>query len=77
MTQFRSHPLKWSDLKRQVEQSGMEDPDIWIEDCSRYGRCVDVVPEMVCEEEDTDAIEASFSPICDTRVNRVTIRHHF
>lgn len=72
-----THPLKWSDLKESVERFELENPDIWIEDVSRYGPCSGVKAELVCQDEDTDAIEASFSTIFDKKNNRIIIRHHF
>lgn len=79
--QFRSHPLKWSTLLETVERSGMKDPDIWIEDVRNYGPCrINGEPtkaEVVCKDEGTEAIEASFSVISDAKNNRIVIRHHY
>lgn len=81
LNQFKSHPLKWETLRDTIERSGLENPDIWIEDLRRYGACVgkdgEVKPTIVCEEEDTDAVEASFSTITDKKNNRIIIRHHY
>ena len=74
---IRSHPLKWDELKNDVERSGMDNPDIWIEDLRRYGPCSGVERCVVCTDEDTDGVEASFSTLLDTRNNRVVIRHHY
>lgn len=74
---IKSHPLKWTSLKDAVERSGMDDPDVWIEDLRRYGPCADVESAIVCEDEDTDGVEASFSTIIDVLKNRIVIRHHF
>ena len=78
-TQPTSHPLKWVELVKQVRFYFGENgnPDIWIEDIRRCGPCVGVEPEIVCKDEDTDGIEASFSVIHDKGKNRITIRHHF
>jgi len=76
--QFQSHPLKWKALVEAVERSGMENPDIWIEDLRRYGPCSGVEPEtLVCGCEETDMVEASFSVIRQPRHNRIIIRHHY
>ena len=75
--QPRSHPLKWGFLVHCIENSGMENPDIWIEDLRRYGPCIGVERFVVCKDEDTDGVEASFSVITDIKNNRVIIRHHF
>ena len=75
--QFKSHPLKWTTLKDAVERSGIENPDIWIEDLRRYGPCTGVDRTVVCKDEDTDGVEASFSTITDVANNRIVIRHHY
>jgi len=75
--QFASHPLKWTTLKEAVECSGMENPDIWIEDLRRYGPCSGVERTVVCKDEDTDGVPASFSTIRDAKNNRIVIRHHY
>lgn len=76
--QPHSHPLKWRYLKYLVEESGMEDPDVWIEDLRRYGPCSSIEgTTLVCESEDTDGVEASFSVIPDVDNNRIIIRHHY
>ena len=79
--QFKSHPLKWSTLQESVERSGMINPDIWIEDLRRYGACsingVEEKPTIVSKDEETDALEASFSTIADVENNRIVIRHHY
>lgn len=72
-----SHPLKWKYLVETVNRSGLENPDIWIEDVRRYGPCVGVERTVVCGDEDTDGIEASFSTIVDKANNRIIIRHHY
>ena len=79
----RSHPLKWEYLAQTVEESGMVNPDVWIEDLRRVGACRSSIngaeesPTIVCESENTDGLEASFSTICDMKNNRIIIRHHF
>jgi len=72
-----SHPLKWKELVDQVERMSGENPDVWIEDLRRYGPCQGVERTVVCEDEDTDGVEASFSVIHDKSNNRIVIRHHF
>lgn len=75
------HPLKWRFLLNEVERSDMEDPDVWIEDLRRYGACMtdgkENEPILVCKDEDTDGVEASFSVITDKKNNRIIIRHHY
>jgi len=76
-----SHPLKWKFLLDTVEKSGLINPDVWIEDLRRYGAChqngQEVQPEVVCIDEDTDGVEASFSVITNREKNRIIIRHHY
>lgn len=76
-----SHPLKWRYLVACVERSGLEDPDVWIEDLRRYGACrtdgKEIKTILVCKDEDTDGVEASFSTITDKKNNRIIIRHHY
>ena len=75
--QAKTHPLKWSSLLEDVQRSGMEDPDIWIEDLRRYGPIKGVERTVVDMGEDTDGVEASFSVIVDAANNRIVIRHHY
>ena len=72
-----SHPLKWEYLKQIVEERGLINPDIWIEDLRNYGPCIGVKTTVVCESEGTEGVEASFSVISDKKHNRIIIRHHF
>jgi len=75
-----SHPLKWEWLVDTVERSGMENPDVYIEDFREYGPAQ---PENVVVinggniEPDTHCVEASFSVICDIKNNRIVIRNHY
>ena len=74
-----SHPLKWAWLVKQMQDSGMDNPDIWIEDVSDYGPCSDVVPERIeygYHMPPTDCIEASACTTFDRDNNRVIICHH-
>jgi len=75
--QPQSHPLKWAYLVDCVARSGMENPDVWIEDLRRYGPCQGVERTVVSKDEDTDGVEASFSVIKDIEKNRIVIRHHY
>jgi hypothetical protein len=81
MNQWRTHPLKWSDLIESVERSGMKNPDVWIEDLRRYGACSingeEVKAETWCKHDETDCLEASFSTAVDIKNNRIIIRHHY
>lgn len=72
-----SHPLKWRFLVECVTNSGLNDPDIWIEDLGEYGPCIGVGKTVVCADEGTYGVEASFSVITDRANNRIIIRHHY
>lgn len=72
-----SHPLKWAYLVDTVVRSGLDNPDIWIEDIREYGPCTPEKVECVCKSEGTNGIEASFSTITDREKNRIVIRHHY
>lgn len=70
--------LKWSALVAAVEYSGMENPDIWIEDLNKVGTsCVEGVPTESEQVADTYAIQASFATIIDVKKNRIVICHHY
>ena len=73
--QPRSHPLKWKELVYQVESISGDNPDVWIEELSKCNKLHE--PELVCKDEDTYAVMASFSVIHDKKNNRITIRHHY
>lgn len=74
-----SHPLKWAWLVECVERSGMDNPDVWIEDVRDYGPCVGVTPyryEYGGSIPPTDAIEGSACTTFDKENNRIVICHH-
>ena len=74
-----SHPLKWAWLVDRIERSGMENPDIWIEDVREYGPALGVEPVRYDYDgamPPTDAIEASACMTFDKKNNRVIICHH-
>lgn len=79
---WRSHPLRWKDLLETVQNSGMENPDVYIEDLRRYGparkngKPIDA-ENMYLDGEDVDYIHASFSVIRSPRQNLIIIRHHY
>ncbi len=80
-----SHPLKWEYLKEQIEGSGLDNPDIWIEDLIPVGRCsiggkeIEAVP--VCTwasgRVENYGVEASFATVIDKKNNRIIICHHY
>jgi hypothetical protein len=77
---MNSHPLKWKYLIETVERSGLEDPDICIEDLRENGPCTPENPIIISGgpyEHDTNAVEASFSVITDIKNNRIIIRNHY